>query len=251
MAISPVIKKCLVCCISNFGGSGRGASPRALCFAMAGWVVISGLGGVGVQVGGIIGWDGGARQAGQPAAFPVLYFPLAPGCRAYSVRRPLLKTVEAIAEILKREGVEYLPCFPTTPVIESCAEWGIRPIVCRQERWGWASPTATAGRTTATRWACSRCSTAPARKTPIPAPPPPTPIRRPCCCCPWAILGNGKASMPHYSSLQSYASITKSVEQVNAPNRTAEIMRPRFRRPAQGRPGRWSWKSPPTLLWRR
>ena len=30
-----------------------------------------------------------------------------------------MNTIEAITEILKREGVEYLPCFPTTPVIEA------------------------------------------------------------------------------------------------------------------------------------
>ena len=47
-----------------------------------------------------------------------------------------MRTVDAVAEILKREGVEYLPCFPTTPVIEACAAAGIRPIVCRQERVG-------------------------------------------------------------------------------------------------------------------
>ena len=47
-----------------------------------------------------------------------------------------MKTIDAITEILKREGVKYLPCFPTTPVIEAAAEGGIRPIVCRQERVG-------------------------------------------------------------------------------------------------------------------
>jgi acetolactate synthase-1/2/3 large subunit len=47
-----------------------------------------------------------------------------------------MNTVDVIAEILKREGVEYLSCFPTTPVIESAAAAGIRPIVCRQERVG-------------------------------------------------------------------------------------------------------------------
>ena len=47
-----------------------------------------------------------------------------------------MNTIEAITEILKREGVEYLPCFPTTPVIEAAALGGIRPIVCRQERVG-------------------------------------------------------------------------------------------------------------------
>ena len=47
-----------------------------------------------------------------------------------------MKTVEAITEILKREGVEYLSCFPTTPVIEAAAAGGVRPIICRQERVG-------------------------------------------------------------------------------------------------------------------
>ena len=36
-----------------------------------------------------------------------------------------MNTVDAIAEILKREGVEYLSCFPTTPMIESAAKAGI------------------------------------------------------------------------------------------------------------------------------
>ena len=45
-----------------------------------------------------------------------------------------MKTVDAIAEILRREQVEYLFCFPTTPVIEACASVGIRPIVTRVER---------------------------------------------------------------------------------------------------------------------
>ena len=47
-----------------------------------------------------------------------------------------MNTIEAISEILKREGVEYLSCFPTTPVIEAAAAAGIRPIICRQERVG-------------------------------------------------------------------------------------------------------------------
>ena len=47
-----------------------------------------------------------------------------------------MKTVDAIAHILKLEGVEYLSAFPTTPIIESAASLNIRPIICRQERVG-------------------------------------------------------------------------------------------------------------------
>jgi acetolactate synthase-1/2/3 large subunit len=41
---------------------------------------------------------------------------------------------QAIAEILKREGVEYAFCFPFTPILDALAAAGIRPIVARQER---------------------------------------------------------------------------------------------------------------------
>ncbi len=41
---------------------------------------------------------------------------------------------EAVAEILKREGVECVFCFPFTPILDSLAAAGIRPIVARQER---------------------------------------------------------------------------------------------------------------------
>lgn len=47
-----------------------------------------------------------------------------------------MKVSEAIAEILKREGVEILTGYPVNHVIEQGAVDGIRPIVVRQERTG-------------------------------------------------------------------------------------------------------------------
>jgi acetolactate synthase I/II/III large subunit len=41
-----------------------------------------------------------------------------------------------VAEILKREGTEFLSCYPRNPLIEACAALDIRPILCRQERVG-------------------------------------------------------------------------------------------------------------------
>ena len=43
---------------------------------------------------------------------------------------------DVIAEILKREGTEFLACYPRNPLIEACAAIDIRPILCRQERVG-------------------------------------------------------------------------------------------------------------------
>ncbi|MDQ0391949.1 thiamine pyrophosphate-requiring protein [Labrys monachus] len=41
---------------------------------------------------------------------------------------------DIIAELLKREGVEYLTCFPHSEIIDSASAVGIRPILARTER---------------------------------------------------------------------------------------------------------------------
>ena len=43
---------------------------------------------------------------------------------------------QAIAKILKAEGVEWIACFPAQLLIDVCAREGIRPILSRQERAG-------------------------------------------------------------------------------------------------------------------
>ena len=47
-----------------------------------------------------------------------------------------MRADQAVVEILKREGVTTLFCFPTTSVIETAVAGGLRPIICRQERVG-------------------------------------------------------------------------------------------------------------------
>ena len=43
---------------------------------------------------------------------------------------------DLVAEILKREGTDFLSAYPRNPLIEACADANIRPIFCRQERVG-------------------------------------------------------------------------------------------------------------------
>ncbi len=47
-----------------------------------------------------------------------------------------MKGAAAVAEILKREGVEFLIGYPVNPIIEAAAEADIRTIIVRQERTG-------------------------------------------------------------------------------------------------------------------
>ncbi|RPI35824.1 MAG: hypothetical protein EHM67_13340, partial [Hyphomicrobiaceae bacterium] len=47
-----------------------------------------------------------------------------------------MQVMDVIVEILKREGISTLFCYPTTPIIEAAVKAGIRPVICRQERVG-------------------------------------------------------------------------------------------------------------------
>jgi acetolactate synthase-1/2/3 large subunit len=59
-------------------------------------------------------------------------------CHPYERRsgENAMNGAQIVAEILKREGTEFLSCYPRNTIIEPCAALGIRPILCRQERVG-------------------------------------------------------------------------------------------------------------------
>ena len=44
-----------------------------------------------------------------------------------------MKVADAVAKVLKAEGVEYLFAYPVNPIIEAAAKLDIRPIIVRQE----------------------------------------------------------------------------------------------------------------------
>src|SRR3712207_2320274 len=47
-----------------------------------------------------------------------------------------MKVAAVVAEILKREGVDFLIGYPVNPIIEAAAQADIRTIIVRQERTG-------------------------------------------------------------------------------------------------------------------
>src|SRR2546426_10945658 len=51
-------------------------------------------------------------------------------------RRQRMKAAAVVADILKREGVQFLIGYPVNPIIEAAAEVDIRTIIVRQERTG-------------------------------------------------------------------------------------------------------------------
>ena len=148
-----------------------------------------------------------------------------------------MKVVEAIAEILKREGVNYLPSYPTTPVIDAAAAARIRPIICRQERVGVGIADGFSrvknGKSVGVfamqngpgaENAFSGVATAFSDSVPILILP----------------LGYPKsmAGLPRiFNSVRAYGPVTKYVEEIRSADLVGEVMRRAFSQLKTGRPG--------------
>jgi acetolactate synthase-1/2/3 large subunit len=148
-----------------------------------------------------------------------------------------MKTIDAISEILKREGVEYLSCFPTTPVIESAAAAGIRPIVCRQERVGVGIADGYSRVTNGEKIGVFAMQYGPGAENAYSGVATAYSDSTPLLLLPLGHPRERQGILPHFSSMSNYAGVTKYIEQVNTANRTSQVMRRAFGAIYQGRPG--------------
>ena len=148
-----------------------------------------------------------------------------------------MNTIEAITEILKREGVEYLPCFPTTPVIEAAALGGIRPIICRQERVGVGIADGISRVSNGDKMGVFAMQYGPGAENAYPGIASAYSDSVPVLLLPLGHPRDRAGINPHYSSLKSYDDVTKAIEQVNTADRTSEVLRRAFAGLRQGRGG--------------
>lgn len=147
-----------------------------------------------------------------------------------------MKVPAVIAEILKREGVEFLIGYPVNPIIEAAAEADIRTIIVRQERTG-LHMADSVGRISSgqcvgvfamqhgpgTENAFGGVAQAYSDSVPL------------------VVLAAGYPRHltnipPNFSALLNYGNITKWTEQVTLPNFIPEAMRRAFTQVKNGRP---------------
>ena len=148
-----------------------------------------------------------------------------------------MRTIDAIAQILKQEGIEYLSAFPTTPVIEAAAAAGIRPIICRQERVGVGIGDGYARVTNGRPPGVFAMQYGPGAENAYAGVATAFSDAVPMLLLPLGHPRERDGIFPHYSSLRSYASVTKQIEQINVPERVVDTMRRAFAALKRGRPG--------------
>ena len=148
-----------------------------------------------------------------------------------------MRTIDAIAEILKREGVEYLSCFPTTPVIEAAAAAGIRPIICRQERVGVGIADGYSRVTNGDKVGVFAMQYGPGAENAYSGVATAFSDSTPMLLLPLGHPRERQGILPHFDSIANYVGVTKYIEQVNTADRTSQIFRRAFAGLYQGRPG--------------
>jgi thiamine pyrophosphate-dependent acetolactate synthase large subunit-like protein len=145
--------------------------------------------------------------------------------------------VDAITEILKREGVRHLSCYPTTPLTESSAAAGIRPIVCRQERVGVGIADGFARVTNGQPPSVFAMQYGPGAENAYPGVATAYSDSTPMLLLPLGHPRERDRVFPLFSAPRAYESLTKSVEQISVPERTVDAMRRAFAAMKIGRPG--------------
>ena len=145
--------------------------------------------------------------------------------------------LELIVSFLRQQGIEYLSCFPTTNMIESAAKAGIRPIVCRQERIGVGVADGYSRVTNGEPPGVFAMQYGPGAENAYSGVATAFSDSVPMLLFPLGNSEDREGVAPLFSSVASFATVTKRVERINSSARVGEVMRRAMAALRQGRPG--------------
>ena len=148
-----------------------------------------------------------------------------------------MRTADAIVEVLKREGISTLFCFPTTSIIENAVAAGIRPIICRQERVGVDMADGFARVTNGRPPGVFAMQYGPGSENAFPGIATAFSDSAPVLFLPLAQARDQSQIFPTFVSHRTYASVTKQVEEIRMPESTPAVMRRAFSALKNGRGG--------------
>ena len=148
-----------------------------------------------------------------------------------------MNVFNAMAEVLKREGVEYLFCFPTLDLIEVVAQHGIRPIVCRQERVGMGMADAYSRINNGNRIGVFAMQAGPGAENAFPGIASAYSDSSPVLILPSGYPREREGWPRYFTAPRGYAGVTKWLEQVNVASQVTDALRRAFSRLKMGRPG--------------
>jgi acetolactate synthase I/II/III large subunit len=147
-----------------------------------------------------------------------------------------VKAASVVAEILKREGVEFLIGYPVNPIIEAAAQADIRTIIVRQERTGLHMADAVSRVTSGERIGVFAMQHGPGAENSFGGVAQAFGDSVPIVVLPGGYPRKLLNIPPNFSSFLNYQHITKSTEQVILTEAVPDAMRRAFTQVRNGRP---------------
>ena len=147
-----------------------------------------------------------------------------------------MKVADAVAKVLKAEGVEYLFAYPVNPIIEAAAKLDIRPIIVRQERIGLHMADALSRVTSGEKIGVFCMQSGPGSENAFGGVAQAYGDSAPIVVLPAGYPRHIAQIQPNFSSALNYRQVTKSCEQVTMPEAVPEAMRRAFTQVRNGRP---------------
>ncbi|MDE2634737.1 MAG: thiamine pyrophosphate-requiring protein [Chloroflexota bacterium] len=147
-----------------------------------------------------------------------------------------MKVADAVAKVLKAEGVEYLFAYPVNPLIEAAAKLDIRPIIVRQERIGLHMADAMSRVTSGEKIGVFCMQSGPGSENAFGGVAQAYGDSSPIVVLPGGYTRQLSQIQPNFSSALNYRHVTKSCEQVTTPEAVPEAMRRAFTQVRNGRP---------------
>ena len=147
-----------------------------------------------------------------------------------------MKVVDAVAKVLKTEGVQYLFAYPVNPIIEAAAKLDIRPIIVRQERIGLHMADAMSRITSGQQIGVFCMQSGPGAENAFGGVAQAYGDSAPIVVLPMGYARPLSQIQPNFNSSLNFRHVTKSCEQLTVPEALPEVMRRAFTQVRNGRP---------------
>ncbi|HJU18649.1 MAG TPA: thiamine pyrophosphate-requiring protein [Stellaceae bacterium] len=161
---------------------------------------------------------------------------------------PEMKVAAVVAEVLKREGIEFLIGYPVNPIIEAAAEADIRTLMVRQERIGLHMCDAIAKVTSGERIGVFAMQHGPGTENAFGGVAQSWGDSCPVVVLPAGYARNINQVRPNFNAALNFRNVTKWCEQVTVPDAAVEALRRAFTQVKNGRPGPVLVEFPSDLL---
>jgi acetolactate synthase-1/2/3 large subunit len=144
---------------------------------------------------------------------------------------------ELIAKILKSEGVEWMACFPSNPLIEAVAKEGIRPIAFRHERGAVMAADGFSRVSDRQRFGVVAVQNQAGAENALGGIAQAAADNIPVLFLPGGVPLNWLDVRPNYSVKENYRGLVKHVETIYRPDQVTNVMRRAFAGLRNGKPG--------------